>query len=188
MCPRGVSEAGRGQEGHLTRYNLSKAPGGKPGWVSDIPGRELGLHTMALTSAKGFLGEALRQCWPLRAPRESLRQPRAGLQRRGPGAGWWVSLDGRRAPTSSGTDGLKVGDAGTDWKGCSQKPQTDLVLSCHCVTSGRSLSLPEPQSSHLRDGGIVCPSPQPPRAWQIVKHDTRAGCLPFSISCLCSIF
>lgn len=60
------------------------------------------------------------------------------------------------------------------------KPQTDLVLSCHCVTSGRSLSLSEPQPSPVRDGGIVCPSPQPPRAWQIVKHDTHAGCLPFS--------
>ena len=115
MCPRGVSEAGRGQEGHQTRCNLSKAPGGKPGRVSDIPGRELGFHTMALTSAKGFLGEALRQRWPLQAAGESLRQPRAGLQRRGPGAGWWVSLDGCRAPPPRVQTRLKVGDAGTDW-------------------------------------------------------------------------
>lgn len=102
-----------------------------------------------------------------------------GLQRRGPG--WLVDLTGwKQGPTSSGTDPAEGGRCWDILERLLSKSQTDLVFSRHCVTSGKSLSLSQPQSSHLRNGGSICPSPQPPRAWQIVKYDTHAGCLPFS--------
>ena len=74
------------------------------------------------------------------------------------------------------------------------KSQTDLVFSCHCVTSGKSLSLSEPQSSHLRNAGIICPSPQLPQGLANckIRHTCRLFTFlwvrDFSISCLCSIF
>lgn len=86
----------------------------------------------------------------------------------------------KQGPTSSGTDPAEGGRCWDILERLLSKSQTDLVFSRHCVTSGKSLSLSQPQSSHLRNGGSICPSPQPPRAWQIVKYDTHADCLPFS--------